>query len=157
MKFVLLFISIILINCSGKLTKKSCDFDFFEKTTNIEFPKNVEILNCGDNLEGDIWIHLKFSKKDTNEFIKNLNFHSYSDKVKYLEVDTVKILPIYPDNDLIDVFKTFMAENYVEIPKTKSTCIISKAIGKRYFTYIINKSSGLFWGHISYSDWSGDF
>jgi len=157
MKFSFFFISILFISCIGKPTKENCDFEFFEKTSNVHFPKNIEIINCEDSLEGDIWIHLKFSKNNINNFIENLNFHPYSDKAEYLENDTNKILPFYPDNDAIETFERYMNDKYIEIPKTEFTYFATISKEKQYVTYIINKKSGLFWGHIGYPDWSGDF
>lgn len=91
MRFTFLFSTIVLlIGCGGKSTKRSCDFNFFEQTSNVQFPKNVEVLDCEDILEGNIWIHLKFSKNEANEFIKKLNFHTYSNKAEYVENDINK-------------------------------------------------------------------
>lgn len=157
MKFTLFFISILLISCGGKPTKRSCEFEFFENTSNVEFPKNLEIIDCEDSLEGDIWIHLKFSNNDTDDFIKKLDFHSYSDKAEYVENDIDKTLPFYPDIDAIETFEFYMNDKYVEIPKTEFTYIATISKEQQYVTYIINKKNGLFWGHIGYPDWSGDF
>jgi hypothetical protein len=157
MRFTIFFVSILLISCDGKPTKGSCDFEFFENTSNVIFPENLEIINCDDSLEGDIWVHLQFSKNDINGFMNKLDFHSYSDKAEYIESDMDKILPFYPDNDAIDTFVFYMNNKYVEIPKTEFTYIATISKEEQFVTYIINKKSGLFWGHIGYPDWSGDF
>ena len=133
------------------------NFEFFEKTSELKFPKNMEIINCGDSLEGDIWVHLQFSKEDTSDFISKMNFHSYSRDVEYIEEDTDKILPLFPDNNSIETFEQNMYERYVQIPKTDLTFIATISKEKQYLTYILNVESGMFWGHIAYPDLSGDF
>lgn len=157
MKFTFLLLFTLLISCGGKLTKGSCDFEFFEKISELNFPKNVEIINCGDSLEGDIWVHLQFSEKDASDFITKMDFHSYSNDAEYIEEDTDKILPFFPDNNSIETFEQNMSEKYVEIPKTDLTFIATISKEKQYLIYILNVESGLFWGHIAYPDWSGDF
>lgn len=155
MKFTFLFI--LLISCGEKPTKGSCDFEFFEKTSKFEFPKSAKIINCGDSLEGDIWVHLQFSKKDASDFISKMNFHPYSSDSEYIEEDTEEILPFFPDNNLIEIFEQNMSEKYTEIPKTDLTFIATISKGKQYLTYILDIESGLFWGHLAYPDRSGDF
>ena len=157
MKFILFFISVLLISCSGKPTKGSCDFEFFEKTSNVKFPKNLEIIDCEDSTDGNIWVYLKFSNNDTSEFIKKLDFHPYSNKAEYIENDIEKTLPFYSDMNAIETFEIYLNGKYLEIPKTESTYIVTISKEWQYITYIINKNSGLFWGHIRYPDWSGDF
>ncbi len=157
MKFILSILLTLLVSCGNKPTKESCNFDFFEKTSKLEFPKNVEIIDCLDNLNGDIWIHLQFSKKDAIDLISKLDFHSYSIDAEYLQEDSNKILPLFPDNESIKIFERYMSKKYVEIPKTDSTFITTISKEKQYLTYIINIQSGMFWGHIAYPDWSSDF
>ncbi|WP_299249846.1 hypothetical protein [uncultured Aquimarina sp.] len=157
MRITFFSIFILLISCNGKLTKGSCDFEFFEKTSGIKFPDNVEIISCGDSLEGDVWVHLQLTKEDTSDFISKMDFQSYSSEAEYITEDKDKILPFFPDNDSIEVFEQNMFEKYVEIPKTDLTFIANISKEKQYLTYILNVESGLFWGHIAYPDWSGDF
>ncbi|WP_407264587.1 hypothetical protein [Tenacibaculum maritimum] len=156
-KYILLNILILLISCSGKPTRESCDFNYFEETSKIKFPKEIEIINCGDSSEGSIWVHLQFSKKDAIAFIGKMNFHSYSSSPEYLENDKSKTLPIYPDNSSIETFELNMDYEYIEIPKNDRTKIATISKEKQYLTYILNIESGMFWGHIRYPDWSGDF
>ncbi|GAA3633681.1 hypothetical protein [Flavivirga jejuensis] len=157
MRITLFSLLILLISCNGKPTKGSCDFEFFEKTSGIKFPNNVGIINCGDSLEGDVWVHLQFTKEDASDFISKMDFHSYSSAAEYIEEDTDKILPFFPDNDSIETFEQNMSEKYVEIPKTDLTFIANISKEEQYLTYILNVESGMFWGHIAYPDWSGDF
>jgi hypothetical protein len=157
MKFIFLNIFVLLISCSGKPTKKSCDFNYFEKTSKVEFPEKLEIISCEDSTEGDIWINLKFSKKDAVDFINKMEFHSYSNNAEYLENDNTKSLPLYPDNNSIEMFEFNMHNEYIQIPKNESTKIVTISKEKQYLTYILNIDNGIFWGHIRYPDWSGDF
>jgi hypothetical protein len=157
MRITLFSLLILLIGCNGKPTKGSCDFEFFEKTSGIKFSNNVEIVNCGDSFEGDIWVHLQFAKEDASDFISKMEFHSYSSAAEYLEEDTNKILPFFPDDDSIEIFEQNMSVEYVEIPKTDLTFITTISKEKQYLTYVLNFESGMFWGHIAYPDWSGDF
>lgn len=153
MRFILFLIAICLICCNKKPSKESCHFSFFEKTSQLEFPRGVQIINCGDNLEGGIWVHLQFPKKDMYKFISKINFHSYSSNTEYITDDTGKIIPFFSDDVSIETFEQNMSEKYVEIPKTELTFITTIQKEKEYLlTYILNIRSGMFWGHIVYPD-----
>ena len=153
---LLILLFLVFIGCKWEPSRKNCDFKFFEKVSKVAFPKEVEIIDCYDSAEGDIWVHLRFSNKDSKQFMRTLDFHQYQNKVKHIDLDTDKILPYYPDNDAIETFENYMGSKYVPIPKTKNTYINIIRRENQYLTYIMNKESNLFWGYISYPDWSGD-
>jgi hypothetical protein len=145
-----LFIS--LISCKYVKTESSCEFDFFENSSGINFPNSVEILDCEDDLEGLIWLHLKFDQKSALEFITKNEMHQYSDN---LENSLWKFAGI-DDSELIESMATYSNENISQITKNKNTYLKTVETEHQSVIYIINKDSGYFWGQIGYPDWSGD-
>ena len=149
---LILFTSIF--SCKNVKTASSCEFDFFEKTSGIKFPKNVEIIDCEDDLEGLIWLHLKFEEKDANEFIKDFKMHQYSD-LQGDEKDVFYNQMGSKDQQTIDHIQMFMGDSINQITKDKFTYLKSLSKKPKGLTYVLNKESGLFWGQIQYPDWGG--
>ena len=147
-----LIILISLISCKNVKTESRCEFDFFENSSGIKFPKSVEIIDCKDDLEGLIWLHLKFDQKSATEFVTKNEMHQYSDK---LENSLWKFAGI-DDNELIKVASTYLNKNIQQITKNKKTYLKTVENENQSVLYIINKESGYFWGQIGYPDWSGD-
>lgn len=117
------------------------------------FPKTVEIIDCEDDLEGLIWLHLKFDQKSVLEFIMKNQMHQYSDK---LENSLWKFTGI-EDNELIEMVSASINDNTIQsITKNQNTYLKSIETEHQSVIYIINKDTGYFWGQIGYPDWSGD-
>lgn len=148
--FLILLIS--LISCKNVRTESSCEFDFFENSSGIKFPESVEIIFCEDDLEGLIWLHLKFDQKSAIDFINKNEMHQYSDK---LENSLWKFAGIY-DSELIESVATYLNENVQQISKNQNTYLKTVETEHQSIIYIINKDSGNFWGQIGYPDWSED-
>jgi hypothetical protein len=149
--FILIF-SISLISCKNVKTESSCEFDFFENSSGMKFPESVKIIDCEDDLEGLIWLHLKFDQKSTMDFIKKNEMHQYSNK---LENSLWKFAGI-DDSELIEGVATYLNENVKPISKDQYTYLKTVETEHQSVIYVINKSSGYFWGQIGYPDWSGD-
>ncbi|MGK0308974.1 MAG: hypothetical protein ACI8RP_001941 [Urechidicola sp.] len=145
-------LGISLISCKNLKTKSSCEFDFFENSSGIKFPESVEILDCEDDLEGLIWLHLKFDRKSALEFIKTNEMHQYSDK---LENSLWKYAGM-KDSELIESVSMYLNEKTQRISKNQNTYLKTVETEHQSVTYIINKENGFFWGQIGYPDWSGD-
>ena len=148
-----LFLFISLISCKNVKTESSCDFNFFEKTSEIEFPKNVEIIDCYDSLEGIIWLTLKFEPKTASEFILKAKMHPYSNEITN-EIDS--LIGQSEDDQFIESLTTFMNDSIQPITKDRNTYLKSISREHQYVIYIMNKNSGQFWGLIQYPDWAGD-
>ena len=154
----LIVVAILTLFWNQKPTVEYCELDYFEKTTKKNFPKEIEIISCNDDLEGDIWVHFSFKRrKDISDFISKMKFQRYSKDATILDNVSDKVVRYSTDDDAIELFKRFMSNNYVEIPKNESTYITNVSKPHQFVTYIVNKDKGLFWGHIAYPDWSGDF
>lgn len=149
--FVLIFL-ISLISCKNIKTESICEFEFFENSSGINFPNNVEIIDCEDDLEGLIWLHLKFDPKSASEFIAQNEMHQYSDKIEN------ELLKLYgsEDDQLIESVSTYINENVEPITKNQNTYLKTVEKEHQFVIYIINKNNGFFWGQIGYPDWSGD-
>lgn len=145
-------LGISLISCKNLKTKSSCEFDFFENSSGIKFPESVEILDCEDDLEGLIWLHLKFDQKSALKFITTNEMHQYSDKIEN------ELYKLYgsEDDQLIESVSTYINENVKPITKNQNTYLKTVQTEHQFVIYIINKDSGYFWGQIGYPDWSGD-
>lgn len=151
--FIFVFIfATSLMSCINVKTKSSCEFDFFENSSGIKFPNTVEILDCEDDLEGLIWLHLKFDQKSASEFIAQNEMHQYSDKIEN------ELYKLYgsEDDQLIESVSTYINENVEPITKNENTYLKTVQTEHQFVIYIINKDSGYFWGQIGYPDWSGD-
>ena len=151
--FIFVFIfATFLMSCINVKTKTSCEFDFFENSSGIKFPNTVEILDCEDDLEGLIWLHLKFDLKSASEFIAQNEMHQYSDKIEN------ELYKIYgsEDEQLIESVSTYINKNVEPITKNENTYLTTVQTEHQFVIYIINKDSGYFWGQIGYPDWSGD-
>jgi len=149
---IVLLLSVSVFSCKNVKTKSTCEFDFFENSSGIKFPESVEIIDCEDDLEGLIWLNLKFDQKTTKDFITENEMHQYSDK---LENSLWKFAGI-DDSELIESVETYLNEKIQKIPKNQSTYLKTVETEHQSVTYIINKDSGYFWGQIGYPDWSGD-
>ena len=145
-------LGISLMSCKNVKTKSYCEFDFFENSSGIKFPENVEILDCEDDLEGLIWLHLKFDRESALEFVTTNEMHPYSDKIEN------ELLKLYgsEDDQLIESVSTYINENVEPITKNQNTYLKTIQTEHQFVIYIINKDSGYFWGQIGYPDWSGD-
>lgn len=139
-------------SCKNIKTESSCEFDFFENSSGIKFPKNVEILDCEDDLEGLIWLHLKFDQKSASEFISQSRMHQYSDKIENIALKAQGS----EDDQLIRDVTTYLNGDIEPIPKNQNIYLMSFATEHQFGIYIMNKESGYFWGQITYPDWSGD-
>lgn len=146
---ILLLVSVI--SCKDVKTESSCEFDFFENSSGIKFPNNVEIIDCEDDLEGLIWLHLKFDQKSALEFIMKNEMHQYSDKIE----DELFKLYGSEDDQLIESVSIYMNKNIQQIAKNENTYLKTFQTEHQSVIYIINKESGYFWGQIGYPDWSG--
>jgi hypothetical protein len=149
---IVLILSVSLFSCKNVKTESSCEFDFFENSSGIKFPESVEIIDCEDDLEGLIWLHLKFDQKNTKDFITKNEMHQYSDK---LENSLWKFAGMN-DSELIKSVETYLNENIQQIPKSQNTYLKTVETEHQSVIYIIDKDSGYFWGQIGYPDWSGD-
>ncbi|QCE42522.1 hypothetical protein [Psychroserpens sp. NJDZ02] len=118
----------------------------------MKFPESVEIIDCEDDLEGLIWLHLRFDKKSASEFIAQNGMHQYSNKI---ENELFK-LSGSEDDQLIESVSTYINENVEPINKNQNTYLKTVQTEHQFVIYIINKDSGYFWGQIGYPDWSGD-
>jgi hypothetical protein len=149
--FVFIFAT-SLISCIDVKTKSICEFDFFENSSGIKFPENVDILDCEDDLEGLIWLHLKFDRKSASDFITKNEMHQYSDKIEN------ELFKLYgsEDDQLIESVSTYLNEDIQQITKSQNTYLKTVQTEHQFVIYIINKENGLFWGQIGYPDWSGD-
>ncbi|WP_188605712.1 hypothetical protein [Aquaticitalea lipolytica] len=145
-------LGISLISCKNVKTKSYCEFDFFENSSGIKFPENVEILDCEDDLEGLIWLHLKFDRESALEFVTKNEMHKYSNKIK----NELSKLYGSEDDQLIESVSTYINENVEPITKNQDTYLKTVQTEHQFVIYIINKDSGYFWGQIGYPDWSGD-
>ena len=148
--FILMFL-MSLISCKNVKTESSCEFDFFENSSGMKFPESVEIIDCEDDLEGLIWLHLKFDQKSTIDFVTQNKMHQYSSK---LENSLWKFAGI-DDSELIESVTTYLNENVKPISKDQNTYLKTVQTEHQSVIYIINKDSGYFWGQIGYPDWSG--
>lgn len=144
----LLLLCFVVISCTQLKSRKYCEFDFFETTSSIKFPDTVDILNCYDDLEGTIWLHLKFEIETASDFILNNKLHPYSETI---EDDTLKILGS-EDSQLVEHVILFMDETVSSIPRDTSTYLKTVDTDHQYVIYILNKETGLFWGLIDYPE-----
>ncbi|MFD2907219.1 hypothetical protein ACFSX9_00580 [Flavobacterium ardleyense] len=147
--FIFVFIfATSLISCINVKTKSSCEFDFFENSSGIKFPNTVEILDCEDDLEGLIWIRLKFDQKSASEFIAANEMHQYSDKIEN------ELYKLYgsEDDQLIESVSTYINGKVEPITKNGNTYLKTVQTEHQFVIYIINKDSGYFWGQIGYPD-----
>ncbi|MEP1486803.1 MAG: hypothetical protein ABJK28_00090 [Algibacter sp.] len=147
------FLTIISCGSNGnRKTKYGCDFDFFEKTSGIEFPEQSDIVDCYDSFEGIIWVNLKFEQKDAYEFIEKLEMHKYSNEIN----DEIDKLMGSRDNQLVEHLNMFMSDSIQPITNDSNTYLKTIDKDHQYVIYILNKETGFFWGLIEYPDWSGD-
>ncbi len=151
--FVIGIILFLFISCGNKLSKSNCDFDFFENTSGIKFSENVEIIDCYDNLEGIIWLNLKFEPIIASEFISRAKMLPYNNVIDN-EIDS--LIGKSFDAQLIDSLTEFMNDGIQPITKNQNTYLKTVERKHQYVTYVLNKKSGFFWGLIQYPDWTGD-
>lgn len=137
----------ILASCSTKKTKFGCEFDYFEKTSGINFPKTVEIIDCNDNPERIIWVSLKFDSKITTEFIKVAKMNSFNNKIISKNEGLFKKSM---HNQQIDHMLAVMNDNVPTIPRSATTYLSTINTENQHVIYIINKESGFFGGLIEY-------
>ena len=131
-------LGISLMSCKNVKTKSYCEFDFFENSSGIKFPENVEILDCEDDLEGLIWLHLKFDRESALEFVTTNEMYQYSDKIEN------EILKLYgsKDDQLIESISTYINENVEPITKNQNTyCHFPKTY--IFSTFYLNKQPAL--------------
>ena len=149
---LIILFSISIISCIDVKTRTSCEFDFFENSSGMEFPNSVEIIDCEDDREGLIWLHLKFDKKSARDFISKNEMHQYSDELenslwKYAGID---------DSELIESVARYLNDDIEQITKNQNTYLKTVQTEHQSVIYIINKENGYFWGQVGYPDWSGD-
>lgn len=150
MKIYKIIIIFCIINGCG-LDRESCDFDFFEKASGIEFPLKIEIIDCFDSGEYFIWTRLKFQPEDACEFIqKSKKFEKYNEPQP-----NEKSWLLFQDQT-IELVEKYISEKYRPIHRTQNTYIFEYCNGNQWIIYIINTETGDFWGLIQYPDWSGD-
>jgi len=150
-KISTIIIILFLISCGNRKSKYSCDFEFFEKTSEIKFPIELKIIDCYDSTDGIIWVHLKFEQKNIKEFIRNAEMHQFSKKEKDKIEELIGSEDVQAINNLNDLI-----ENKVEsITMNENTYLKTIEKKNQHVTYILNKQSGLFWGKIDYPDWAG--
>ncbi len=143
----------LIISCGNKKTKSSCGFEFFEKTSEIDFPEKVDIINCYDDSEGIIWLNLKLEPNKIDDFIKAAKMHQFTDKI-ITEIE--RLDGKSKDARLVDHLKMFMNDSIQPITKNSKTYLRTIRKEQQYVIYILNEESGFFWGLIEYPDWAGD-
>ncbi len=146
---ILIFIASFFINCVGQKSER-CEKEYFEKTSEISFPQNMQVLNCEEDLEGEVWMISKIENKDANNLIKKHNFIQYSSIPTYSEEDYEKILPDYKNDSSIKEFARIMGKDYIEIQKNRCTYFLYSNKQNHSITYIINIDDKLFWTYINY-------
>ena len=151
MKQIVKIIIIYFFVTGCSLNRESCDFDFFEKASGIDFPLKVEIIDCFDSGEYFIWTRLKFKPTDAKNFILS------SDKFeKYNNLKSTEKSSLSFQAEAIRMIETFINEEYTPISRTETTYVLNYCNGNQWIIYIINTETGDFWGLIQYPDWSGD-
>jgi len=126
------FITISLVSCGDGFEKS-----YYQKTTNIKFPDNYELVATTDNGEFMTMTILDLAKIDCKKFIKDNNFQPITD--------------FFPTMDGL----RFIDKKIGKLPD-KNILLMNhhdRQSGKTGWTYIIDTTTCRLYCEIDYPDW----